>query len=58
MGKNCFVPAKRTAVDGRTWWVVMDAETRKYSGLLCFGKYRTRKDCQAAILSAALLGLV
>ena len=58
MKKPYFVPAKRTAVDGRMWWVVMDAATRKYSGLLCFGKYRTRKDCQAAILSAALLGLV
>ena len=53
-----FAPAKRTAIDGRSWWVVMDKKTRKYSTLLCFGKYRTRKECTAAILSAALLGLV
>lgn len=58
MGKNCFVPVKRIAVDGRMWWVVADLATHKCSGLLCFGKYRTRKDCQAAILSASLLGLV
>ncbi len=54
MEKTYFAPAKRAAVDGRTWWVVMDMSTHKYSSLLCFGKYRTRKDCQAAILSATL----
>nr|DAM02602.1 MAG TPA: hypothetical protein [Caudoviricetes sp.] len=33
-----FAPAKRTAIDGRFWWVVMDKKTHKYSTLLCFGK--------------------
>lgn len=58
MQKSYFAPAKRTAIDGRSWWVVMDKETNKYSPLLCFGKYRTRKECNAAILAAARLGLV
>lgn len=53
-----FAPAKRTAIDGRFWWVVMDKKTHKYSTLLCFGKYRTRKECNAAIFAAARLGLV
>lgn len=58
MQKSYFAPAKRTAIDGRSWWVVMDKETHKYSPLLCFGKYRTREECNAAILAAARLGLV
>lgn len=58
MQKTYFVPAKRTAIDGRSWWVVMDKNTHKYSPLLCFGKYRTRKECKAAIFAAARLGLV
>lgn len=58
MDYSNFLPAKRTAIDGRSWWVVMDKEAHKYSPLLCFGKYRTRKECNSAILAAARLGLV
>jgi len=42
-------PRKRTAIDGKTWWCVFDTETLKYSSLLCFGKYKTKRDCQYAI---------
>ena len=42
-------PRKRTALDGRVWWCVFDADTRKWSTLLCFGRYRRRKDAQYAI---------
>lgn len=42
-------PRQRTAVDGKTWWVVFDTATGKYSTYTCFGKYKTKKDCQYAI---------
>lgn len=58
MDHEKFAPVKRTALDGRVWWVVMDMQTRKYSTLLCFDKYRTRKDCQYAIHAAARMGFV
>lgn len=41
---------KRTAIDGKMWWCVYDRELSKYSTLLCFGKYRTKKQCDTAIL--------
>ena len=44
-----FTPVKRTAMDGRTWWVVYDLMENKYSTLLCFGRYYTRKACKQAI---------
>lgn len=44
-----FVPTQRTAVDGKTWWVVYDNKEQKYSTYTCFGKYRTKRDCQYAI---------
>ena len=44
-----IIPVKRTAIDGKLWWYVYDTEARKLSTLLCFGKYRTKKDCQCAI---------
>lgn len=44
-----FVPVKRVAIDEKIWWCVYDIEKRKFSTLLCFGKYRTKKDCQCAI---------
>lgn len=44
-----FVPVKRTAIDEKIWWCVYDIDTHKFSTLLCFGKYRTKKDCQYAI---------
>ena len=53
-----FAPVKRTALDGRVWRVVFDMQTRRYSPLLCFGKYRTRGDCLYAISAAARMGFV
>lgn len=44
-----FIPMKRTAIDRKLWWCVYNTEERKFSKLLCFGKYRTKKDCQCAI---------
>jgi hypothetical protein len=44
-----FVPKQRTALDGKMWWVVYDNKEHKYSTLLCFGKYKTKKECRAAI---------
>jgi hypothetical protein len=46
---SCLEPRQRTAVDGKTWWVVYDTCNKKYSTLTCFGKYATKKDCQYAI---------
>lgn len=44
-----YEPRKRTALDGRVWWCVYDTTAQRYSTLLHFGKYRTRRACQAAI---------
>lgn len=44
-----FIPMKRTALDGKIWWCVYDTDTHEFLTLLCFGKYRTKKDCQYAI---------
>lgn len=44
-----FIPVKRTALDGKTWWVVWDCERGDYSTFLCHGKYSTRKDAEFAI---------
>lgn len=48
MGEK-FVPRKRTALDGRIWWCVYDTEQREYSSLLCFGKYKSKREAQYAI---------
>lgn len=42
-------PRKRIALDGKVWWCVFDADTMKWSSLTCFGRYRTKKDCQLVI---------
>lgn len=44
-----FIPSKRTAVDGKVWWVVYDAKQQDYSHIVYFGKYKTRTGCQFAI---------
>ena len=44
-----FAAIKRTALDGRIWWVVWDSKYKKYSTLCYFGKYQTKKACQTAI---------
>lgn len=40
---------QRTAIDGKTWWVVFDTDKQKYSTFLCFGKYKTKRACNIAI---------
>ena len=47
--ENMLVARKRTALDGKTWWCVFDTNKMKWSTLICFGKYKTKKDCQSAI---------
>ena len=44
-----FEPRQRTALDGKVWWVVYDRYKQEFSSLTCFGKYKTKKDCQWAI---------
>lgn len=44
-----FEPRQRTALDGKTWWCVFDADKGSWSTLTCFGKYTRKKDCQLAI---------
>lgn len=44
-----FIPVKRAAIDGRIWWLVYDNQEKHFSTLLCFGKYRTKKECQYKI---------
>lgn len=44
-----FIPRKRTAIDGAIWWCVYDNAKHEFSKLLCFGKYKRRKDCQQDI---------
>lgn len=42
-------PRKRTALDNKVWWCVFDTDSMKWSNLVCFGKYKTKYDCQYAI---------
>lgn len=44
-----FEPRQRTALDGKVWWVVYDRYKQEFSSLTCFGKYKTKRDCQTAI---------
>lgn len=44
-----FIPVKRTALDGKIFWVVFDRKNNEYSTLLCFGRYKTKWECQFAI---------
>lgn len=44
-----FEPRRRTALDGKVWWVVYDRYKQEFSSLTCFGKYKTKRDCQTAI---------
>lgn len=44
-----YEAVKVKALDGKTWWRVFDLVEKKFSGLLCFGKYKTKKECNTAI---------
>lgn len=39
-----FKPIKRTAIDGKVWWVVWDNMRREYSTYRCHGRYKTKKE--------------
>lgn len=47
-------PIKRTAIDGKVWWVPWDCQEHSYSTLLCFGKYKTKRECELAIKISGL----
>ena len=47
--ENRFEPRQKTSLDGKVWWVVYDRYEQEFSSLTCFGKYKTKKDCQWAI---------
>lgn len=44
-----FIPMKRTAVDGVTWWCVYDRERRNWSTYMGHSKYKRKRDCIYAI---------
>lgn len=44
-----YVAVEKKAVDGKIWHVVYDTARKGFSPLTCFGKYRTKKDCEFAI---------
>ena len=49
-GRPRYIPVQRTALDGKTWWVVVDTFARQYPTLLCLkGKFKTKKACQDLI---------
>ena len=45
-----FVPRKRIAVDGVSWWCVWDNLRRCWSPYFCHGVYRTQKAARLAIV--------
>lgn len=45
MKEERFIPAKRQALDGKTWWVVYDNKRKEYSTYVCHGRYKRKKDC-------------
>ena len=44
-----FIPRKRVAIDGRVWWCVWDCVQKCWSSYTCFGKYKTKNECQISI---------
>lgn len=47
--KKRYIPIKRTALDGKVWWLVYDIIEKKYSTFICHGRYKTKKECEARI---------
>ena len=47
--KTMLETRKRTTIDGKTWWCVFDAENMRWSTIVLFGRYKTKRDCQVAI---------
>lgn len=51
---NAYNPAqykavKRTALDGKVWWVIWDLLNHRYSTRTDHGKYKRKKDAEHAI---------
>ena len=47
MGEARFVPAKRTALDGRVWWCIFDKKEQRY---VPGTRARLRKQIESAIV--------
>ncbi len=45
-----FIPQPRTTVDGKQVWCVYDRERKGYSTYTCHGKYKSKRECQMAIV--------
>lgn len=50
-----FEPRQRTALDGKTWWYVWDKRENTWSTYISHGKYKTKKECQFAILQERII---
>ena len=46
---DTFEPRKRTALDGRVWWVPYNVTVNAWNTFTVWGKYRTRKACAFSI---------
>ena len=45
-----FIPLPRTAADGKRIWCVYDKERRGYSTYTCHSNYKSKRECQMAIV--------
>lgn len=45
-----FIPQPRTTVDGKQVWCVYDRERKGYSTYTCHGNYKSKRECQMAIV--------
>lgn len=45
-----FIPQSRTTVDGKRVWSVYDRERKCYSTYTCHSDYKSKRDCQMAIV--------
>lgn len=49
MSAGRYKAVKRTALDGKTWWVIWDNEKGCYSTRMDHGKYKRKKDAEYRI---------
>ena len=52
-GQRRYVAAKRTALDGKSWWCIFDHKANKY---IAGGKFKMRAECEGAIRRRILGG--
>ena len=45
-----FIPQPHTTVDGKQVWCVYDKERSNYSTYTCHGNYKSKRECQMAIV--------